>query len=98
MRKETINTFISRFRLNDKDGDVFRFGCCYWFSFILHNRFTESRIMYDSVVNHFVTEIDGRLYDCTGDVTGLYDVVAWDSFDDALEKERIIKNCIMFGE
>lgn len=31
--------------------------------------------MYDQVINHFVTEIYGRLYDITGDVTGKYNIM-----------------------
>ena len=53
-------------------------------------------MMYDPVINHFVAEIDNRLYDITGDVTGKYDVVPWDSYEDDLEKERIIKYCVEF--
>ena len=52
--------------------------------------------MYDQVANHFVVEIDGRLYDITGDVTDNYDVEPWDELDDDLLKQRIIRDCIMF--
>lgn len=59
----------------------FTCGCCYWFAFILCNRFPEAVIMYDPVINHFVTQIDGRLYDITGEVTQEYKVVRWDTYE-----------------
>ena len=52
--------------------------------------------MYDQVENHFMTEIDGRLYDITGDVTGKYDAEPWDELDDELLKQHIERACIMF--
>ena len=52
--------------------------------------------MYDQVANHFVAEIDGRLYDITGDVTDAYKVEPWDELEDDLLRSRIIRDCIMF--
>ena len=91
-----INTFLLRFHDYKDVDDVFQKGCCYWFSVILHTRFPNSRIMYDQVSNHFVTEIDDRLYDITGDVTEKYDVVPWEEYTDTLHKSRVIRDCIMF--
>lgn len=93
-----ITNFLRRFHLGDKNVDtVFTCGCCYWFADILCRRFpNNSRLMYDQVINHFVTEIDGRLYDITGDVTGKYNVEPWDELEDDLLKKRIIRDCIMF--
>lgn len=91
-----INHFLSRFH-DSKDVDtVFTCGCCYWFALILHCRFPESVIMYDQAANHFVTLIDGRLYDITGDVTEQYDVIPWLTLDDELLKSRIVRDCILF--
>lgn len=53
-------------------------------------------MMYDQIENHFVTEIDGRMYDITGDVTGKYNVEPWDELDDSSLKKRIVRDCIMF--
>ncbi len=76
---------------------VFTCGCCYWFAAILCMRFSgRTRMMYDQVENHFVTEIDGRMYDITGDVTDKYDVEPWDELDDDLLKSRLVRDCIMF--
>ena len=94
-----VNLFIQCFHDISEDDDitdVFTCGCCYWFAHILKTRYPQGEIMYDPVINHFVTQIDGRLYDITGDVTGLYDVVSWENYEDDLEKERIINNCIKF--
>ena len=49
--------------------------------------------MYDAVNNHFVVEIENRLYDITGEVTGQYDVVRWSKY---LDKRGIIRDCIKF--
>lgn len=95
---ETVNQFLGRFHLGDASVDeVFTKGCCFWFADILCKRFAEnSRLMYDQVANHFVAEIDGRLYDITGDVTDTYKAESWDDLDDDLLKARIIRDCIMF--
>ena len=45
------------------------------------------------VINHFVVEIENRLYDITGDVTGEYNVVRWSTY---LDKRTIIRDCIKF--
>ena len=82
--------------------DKFTCGLCYWFAHILYYRFSgefsDVAIMYDGIVNHFVTRIGGRVYDITGDVTDKYpDVVPW---EEAVLKEdynirAIIRDCIL---
>lgn len=91
-----IEHFLARFHLADDVDTVFTNGCCYWFAVILHCRFPDSTLMYDQVENHFVTQIQGRLYDITGDVTEKYQVKPWDALDDGLLKKRIIRDCILF--
>lgn len=96
---ENVINFLRRFHEKDQTVDyVFTNGCCYWFAVILHERFPNSKIMYDPVWNHFVTEIDNKLYDATGDVTDNYNVVEWDKYalDDQLYRNRIIRDCINF--
>lgn len=91
-----VANFLKRFHC-DRDIDVvFTSGCCYWFAVILHQRFPHSRIMYDVIGNHFVTEIGGRLYDVTGDVTGKYDVIPWDTFKNTDHGTKIIRDCVNF--
>lgn len=91
-----IFNFLKRFHLSKDVDIVFTCGCCYWFASILCQRFQESRLMYDQIQNHFVAEIDGRLYDITGDVTDRYNVSPWDEMVDELHKSHIIRDCIMF--
>lgn len=91
-----IEHFLARFHLADDVDTVFTSGCCYWFAVILHCRFPDSTLMYDQVENHFVTQIQGRLYDITGDVTEKYQVEPWDALDDELLRKRIIRDCILF--
>lgn len=91
-----VMTFIDRFTYGGKLKDTITTvtqGCCYWFAYILHSRFSNSVIMYDPVINHFVVEIENRLYDITGDVTGEYNVVRWSTY---LDKRTIIRDCIKF--
>lgn len=96
-RVDEIQGFISRFHLSQLVDEVFTCGCCYWFAFILCRRFEgKSRLMYDQIENHFMAEIDGRLYDITGDVTGKYDAEPWNELEDELLRQRIEKDCILF--
>ena len=53
--------------------------------------------MYDLTENHFMVEIDGRLYDITGDVTGEYTPIPWDFYDDIVHKRRIERDCVLFA-
>lgn len=95
--KETeVTNFLKRFHLARDIDVVFTSGCCYWFAAILHQRFPDSRIMYDVIGNHFVTEIGGRLYDVTGDVSGKYDVIPWDTFKNTDHGAKIIRDCVNF--
>lgn len=99
---EQVVSFISRFKSLSPSGDVvdvFTKGCCYWFAYILSARF-KGTLMYDSVANHFATEIGGRIYDISGDVTDKYSFIRWQDFDtvfhDPNELSRIKDYCILF--
>lgn len=75
--------FISHFKGAE---DTFLNGCCYWFAWILRERFHERGfwvdIFYDPIEGHFVarfitdcddiTQSEIRLFDIRGDVTDLY--------------------------
>lgn len=98
MESEIIN-FLQRFHLSDNVDEVFTQGCCYWFAYILAERFDigTTKIMYCPIDNHFGTMIDNRIYDITGDVTDKYvGWVPWDEYGDVKEIQRIIRDCIMF--
>lgn len=93
-----VDGFINRFHEYETTDDTFRFGCCYWFAFILYRRFLRegAKIMYDKIENHFGTMVSGRVYDITGDVTTKYRWELWEKLDDDLLKARIVRDCIMF--
>ena len=94
-----VHNFINHFHKvspTDDVTEVFTCGCCYWFAHILCSRFENAKMMYDTIINHFVAQIGDRLYDITGDVTDKYKVVEWEHFDDELEKQRIVDYCITF--
>jgi hypothetical protein len=98
MKKEIMN-FIKRFQTKETV-EVFTCGCCYWFAFILNHRFENSVIMYDTVINHYGTLIDGAVYDITGDVSDKYNWKIWDEVKtiDELWYKRLVRDCINFGK
>ena len=94
-----IQGFLKRFHSANDVDTVFTQGCCYWFAMILFVRFIRenAEIMYDSANNHFGTRIHGRVYDVTGDVTDTYsDWMPWNEFDAETERQRIMRDCVMF--
>ena len=76
---------------------TFTNGYCYWFAFILHNRFPNSEIVYYSAGNHFACKIGNRIFDVTGDITNknLF-FEPWEEYQkcEPLESSRIIKYCV----
>lgn len=52
--------------------------------------------MFDGEEHHFGTEIRGRVYDITGDVTEKYKWVSWDSIPDDKERQKILNEYINF--
>lgn len=101
---DAVFGFIERFTSKGQNtGTIDTFsngGCCYWFAAVLMIRFWEysPTIMYDEVANHFATQIGGRVFDITGDVTDVYD---WEPWDDVCERDelltyRIMRDCIEF--
>ncbi len=94
--------FIKHFQNTSPSQNVietFTSGCCYWFAYILCARFQHAEMMYDPIWNHFMARLDGELFDITGKVTEQYpDAIPWDDFDDELEKDRIVQECIDFSK
>ena len=72
-------------------------GNCYYFAVILKERFPSGRIWYDVIWKHFVFQYQGQFYDWTGVVMPDTTLVEWDKFDkyDSLERERVIRDCVM---
>lgn len=96
---EQVIEFIRRFRFlspRDEIVTVFTCGCCYWFAFILCERFN-GVMMYDPVANHFAAGVGSRLYDITGDVTERLNASPWDEYEDEIHKKRIEEQCILFS-
>ena len=94
--EKVILDFINNFK---NAQETFLNGCCFWFAFILQERFGGT-MMYEPVENHYVQEIGGRLYDVSGDVTERYGsskhLMRWadmEQFDSILYR-RLIRDCI----
>ncbi len=70
---------------------------CFYFGMILKARYPQASLWYDVVLGHFVTLIDGKYYDWTGIIHPNGYLVEWDKFDeyDSLQKQTIIRDCIM---
>lgn len=98
-----IESFIYKFKhlCPTAAEDLFLHGDCYYFAIVLKERFPSAIIKYLIIDNHFITEIDDRLYDIRGDITDIVDInqlIAWsdmESYDELLYK-RIIRDCINF--
>lgn len=95
----------SKFTLDSGVVECFTQGCCYWFAVILKERFS-GKIVYEPVIKHFACEIDGHIYDITGDCDATYgpqfmNWADWDSYEinedgspsDA--RQEIINHCIL---
>lgn len=95
---DEVNKFLKRFHTSNDIDTVFTSEACYWFAYILYRRFIRSSaiLMYAGADNHFGTKIYGKVYDITGDVTDKYAWKPWLELEDEFEKERIIRDCIMF--
>jgi len=74
-------------------------GNCYYFAIILKDRFPQSIILYDVISGHFVVEIDHIKYDWGGVVPSnpSQKYVVWNEFEhyDVLQKQRIIRDCVL---
>lgn len=80
--QNAILDFIERFKGSER---TFLHGCCYWFAFILKERFGSEypvEILHEPVEGHFVSRIGGRLYDVRGDVTDIYVGRTFEPLDD----------------
>lgn len=71
-------------------------GNCYFFALILQSAFGGD-IYYDVINGHFLLQCENGLYDWTGKAENHGVLVKWDDFEqyDRLQKERIIRDCIM---
>lgn len=92
-----ILDFIQGFNKNENNDvlkKTFTQGYCYYFSVILRERFPGGTIVYAPIMGHFLYKIQGKLYDITGEV----EVDTYHDFEiypDYLQKERIIRDCVL---
>ena len=78
--------------------DCFLFGCCWWFAWMLRERFWReysADIVVDYTQYHFACRINGHVYDVTGLVNG-GTWEKWEDCEDEALKKRITDQCIMF--
>lgn len=85
-----IKEFIDNFHGAE---NVFLNGCCYWFAFILAERFGGD-ICYNQPDGHFATLIDGKVYDITGEINkeGFIPLSEYKRFEPGLY-QRLMKQC-----
>ncbi len=102
-----VITFIKRFSSNSAGTasrkeviDMFTHGCCYWFAYVLCERFKrqdiKAEIVIDYIANHFGCKINDEVYDITGVVTDKYNWELWNECTDTRLKRRIETDCILF--
>lgn len=96
MTPDEFIRLFRRYEQNDVLDNTFRNGFCYWFSYILAGRFPGAKIWYEPIEGHFVTEIDGRLYDIRGDVSDLYPAPRnFYSEEYYMTRQSIVDGCIL---
>ena len=86
-----INKFISEF--HGDSVEVFTQRCCYWFAYILAERFG-GRIKYDPINGHFATQVGGSIYDIQGEIEDPRMWIDWETYNDELHKSRITRDCV----
>ncbi len=91
--EEKIKEFIGRRFQQDCN---WKSGNCYFFAVILQSVFGGD-IYYDVINGHFLLQCGGSFYDWTGKVEDCGILVKWNDFEqyDKLQKQRIIRDCIM---
>lgn len=93
--KEIILNFIKQFRDLGAE-NTFKNGMCYWFAEILSKRF-RGRIIYNQVMNHYATLIQGEIYDITGFLGRMNsDWMLWEDFPDydPILYRRLQRDCV----
>ena len=93
------------YTLNGPVIDCFTQGCCYWFAFILKERF-QGKIVYDPVIGHFACMIGDTAYDIRGNIDktygpGFFNWYEWDTWElyangePSGARQQVIKDCIL---
>lgn len=100
--KEQILDFIGNFQ-NEGTVKTFTEGCCYWFACILNGwAFMAAdentyKIMYNQIDGHFACDINGDLYDVTGQIDYTKDWEPWVSWylTEPAYRNVVIRDCIL---
>lgn len=100
--KDKVLRFIKNFS-NPDTVKTFTEGCCFWFAYILDARFEmdpdrpRHRMMYNDVTGHFACEINGTLYDITGELPRDKYWVPWADWfvSEPSYREIVVRDCIM---
>ena len=70
-------------------------GNCYWFAFILCERFKYLKLYYEYVIGHFLAGANGCYYDWNGKYVEIDHIIPFDELKekDPIWANRILKNC-----
>lgn len=105
MMNNQIFNFLTHF---EKAKETFTSGCCYWFAFILAERF-DGKIFYNPKENHFACKIKVeddmfdfayKLYDINGAIRYIDDYIEFTKYKkiDSTHYNRIIRDCVMMSK
>lgn len=88
---------------NDGTYRVFTEGYCYWFAYILVERFrryASACIMYNQVLGHFAASINNVLYDITGKIDNTEGWEKWDVWrkNEPVYRKVVERDCILKNE
>lgn len=97
-----VLSFIASFKGEHAEAleKSFTNGNCYWFAFILKERFG-GRIKYFPIANHFACLIGGTLFDVTGRIRHQDEpFLDWERYkeEDPVHWERIYRNCVLLKD
>ena len=96
---DKIETFVENFKKGFNKTyleDVFSNGNCFHFALILEGMFEDAEIIYDLDLNHFLTNIDGKIYDIKGKSTEPMNWESWETISENKDGEwtQLIKDCV----
>lgn len=96
---DKIEQFIENFKKGfDKKylENVFLNGNCFHFALILEGMFENAEIIYDLDLNHFLTDINGKIYDITGRTERPLNWESWETISENEDGEwsELIKDCV----
>ena len=99
LKRPSINQFIENFQKGHDINaliETFTNGNCYHFATILHNIYSEGRIIYAPIEGHFMLELWGRYFDITGEVSLEHTPPLYmdEECNDKLLYERLLRDCV----